>query len=114
MRQLLFALSVFLCVAATFGQERHGHRHDGYETQSHHRPAYMVDGNKVFYLGQPVKDASASSFETLRDGYAKDRWNVYFQGIKIDGAAANSFKVLRDGYAKDNWNHYYWGQKIKD
>lgn len=98
----------------SFGQQRHeGHlSHKKYEVGRNHRPSYFVDGDKVFFQGIPVRDASASSFSILRDGYAKDNWNVYYCGIKINDASSNSFKVLGYGYSKDDWNVYYNGLKI--
>ncbi|MCS4227214.1 hypothetical protein KUH03_28305 [Sphingobacterium sp. E70] len=30
-----------------------------------------------------MEDATASSFEYLEKGYAKDRWNQYYRGEKV-------------------------------
>lgn len=113
----LFLLTVLL-LGFVFGgisaQDRHeGHRdHEAYG--HHHRSPYFVSDGKVFFEGRELKDASASNFEILKDGYAKDTWNVYYFGGVINDALSNSFKVLRDGYAKDTWNVYFDGRKIKD
>ncbi|CAF4269739.1 unnamed protein product, partial [Adineta steineri] len=60
---------------------------------------------------QKIQGASATSFEVLNDGYAKDPWNVYYMGKKIEGASASSFQSLGQGMAKDAFNRYHLGQK---
>ena len=80
--------------------------------KSRRRARYTVGKYEVFYDGRPVKDASASTFDVLGDGYAKDRWTVYFEGIPVKDASAPSFRVLKDGYAADAWNVYYDGRRI--
>lgn len=114
-KYIILIFTIILCAICTFGQERHdGHKcHDRYETNRHHLPAYFISDNEVFFQGQRIKDASASSFDILGDGYAKDNWNVYYCGHKINDASSHSFKVLNYGYAKDNWNVYYNGVKIE-
>lgn len=76
------------------------------------REGYAKDSWNVYYLGRVIKGASADSFTTLGWGYAKDTWNVYFDGKKIKSASSDSFQLLRDGYAKDTWNVYFRGKKI--
>lgn len=77
------------------------------------RNMYMVTDYDVFYRGKKLDGASAYTFRTLADGYAKDAFDVYYKGKKIRGAAANTFKVLDDGYAKDAFSVYYKGNKIR-
>ena len=73
---------------------------------------YAKDNFRVFYNGQKIDGATASSFTLLGCGYAKDSFRVFYKGKKIDGATASSFVVLDNGYAKDNFNTYYKGNKI--
>lgn len=77
-----------------------------------HKRGYLISSFDVFYNGKKVEDASAQSFEVLKDGYAKDAFNVYWNGKKIQDASSHSFEVLRDGYAKDAFNTYYLGKRI--
>ncbi|MDY5680659.1 MAG: DKNYY domain-containing protein, partial [Prevotella sp.] len=46
-------------------------------------------------------------------GYSKDAFNVYYYGEKLNDASASSFKVDDDGYAHDAFSMYYYGKKIK-
>ncbi|WP_298033601.1 DKNYY domain-containing protein [uncultured Alistipes sp.] len=49
----------------------------------------------MFYAGQEVKGASASSFEGLGGGYGKDNWKVYYRGRELSGTSPASFGKLR-------------------
>ncbi|CAF0820695.1 unnamed protein product [Adineta steineri] len=72
---------------------------------------YSKDPWTVYFGGQKIQGASATSFEILNDGYAEDPWNVYYMGKKIEGASASSFQSLGQGMAKDAFNRYHLGQK---
>ena len=50
----------------------------------------------------------------LKDGYAKDAFDVYFYGEKVSDASASSFSVDENGYAHDTFSTYYFGKKIGD
>lgn len=73
---------------------------------------YSVRGGTVYYNGEKVKGARASSFKDLGWGYAKDTFDVYYCGKEID-ASSSSFKVLEDGYAKDSFDVFYRGKEVK-
>ena len=73
---------------------------------------YEVVGNKVYYNGVLVSNASAHSFKDLGWGYAKDSSRVYYCGKKLT-TTPSRFKALTDGYAMDSFDVYYFGQKIK-
>lgn len=102
MKTVLFLLTIaFGCV---FGDVAAQNRHreqpvPTFDTQSnhrnnyrnHHRPTYVVSNGKVFFNGHIVVGASAASFKTLSNGYAKDAWTVYYLGVKIDDAKSHSF-----------------------
>lgn len=49
---------------------------------------YLVSNFKVYYRGQVVEGATASSFSVVGEGYAKDNFRVFYKGQKIDGATA--------------------------
>lgn len=61
-------------------------------------------------MGQQVRGASASSFESLGNGYGKDFQDVYYTTQQIYGASASSFESLGNGYAKDYLHYYYMGR----
>lgn len=75
---------------------------------------YQVMSNSVLYNGRKIKDASASTFKILEDGYAKDAFEAYYLGNRIKDASSNSFQYLSEGYAKDAFNVYYLGKEVKD
>ena len=76
---------------------------------------YIKDTWNVYFRGQKVAGASASSFTDLGYGYGKDTWGVYYYGKKIDGATVSSFQILQPygGYAKDTWNVYFLENKVQ-
>lgn len=75
--------------------------------------AYKVSGNVVYFNGQRVKSAYASSFVDLGYGYGRDKYYAYFYGEKISGSQGSSFKVLDYGYSVDKYNVYFYGEKVK-
>ena len=87
-----------------------GHYGHGGRTLRDCCPQYIISNGQVYFDGREVKDASASGFKSLPDGYALDSWNVYYCGNRIDGAASQSFRVLGYGYAVDSWRVYYSGE----
>ena len=91
-----------------------GHsRRDRYEQRGRHRRSpYFITDDNVYFEGRLLKDASASTFKVLDDGYARDMWGVFYWGRKIEGASSESFRVLGYGYATDAWVVYYDGEKI--
>lgn len=93
------------------GYDRHD-RYDRRDRRSRRHSRYVVGTYEVFYDGRPLKDASASTFKVLRDGYAADAWHVYYDGMAVKDASASTFKVLADGYAADAWHVYYAGRRI--
>ena len=84
---LLTFLLLGFAIGDVSAQDRHdGHRaHEAYgqRDRHHHRSPYFVNDGKVFFEGRELKDASASSFAILKDGYAKDTWNTYYYGKVI-------------------------------
>ena len=109
---LIMILTIVICGTCASAQGRHeGHcRHDQFRQEYRHRHSpYFITDDKVFFEGRRIDGATASSFQILHDGYAKDTWTVYYCGEKINGASAESFKVLGYGYAKDTWNVYFDG-----
>ncbi|MFG5857621.1 DKNYY domain-containing protein, partial [Dysgonomonas sp. Shenzhen-Wh21] len=50
-----------------------------------------------------VKISCQRKITSLGGGYSKDDFSVYFRGEKLRGASASSFKYLGGGYGKDNW-----------
>ena len=79
-----------------------------------HTYGYYVTKFDVFFDGKKIKDASASTFKELGNGYAKDSFNVYYFGNTIPDCSPNTFQLLGDGYSKDAFNVYFDGHKIHD
>lgn len=93
----------------------HGHGHNpGGHGPGHMQPerGYEIVGNKVYYNGVLVNNASAYSFKDLGWGYAKDSSRAYYCGRKISNDPTR-FKVLADGYAMDAFDVYYFGEEIE-
>ena len=74
---------------------------------------YAMDNFDVYYCGKEI-DASTMNFTVLTDGYAKNSFDVFFLGKEVKGASPSSFKVLSNGYAKDSFDTFYMGKKIDD
>lgn len=91
----------------------HGHNH-GAHGPGHMQPerGYEIVGNKVYYNGVLVSNASVHSFKDLGWGYAKDSSRAYYCGRKISNDPTR-FKALADGYAMDAFDVYYFGQEIE-
>ncbi len=85
-----------------------------YDFRGHRDGGYFKSTFDVFYDGQKIEGASASSFQVLKNGYAKDSFNVFYRGKKIDGCSASSFAIIDGGYVKDSFNVYYYGTKVPD
>ena len=93
----------------------HGHGYNpGGHGPGHMQPerGYEIVGNKVYYNGVLVSNASAHSFKDLGWGYAKDSSRAYYCGRKISNDPTR-FKALTDGYAMDAFDVYYFGQEIE-
>ena len=54
-----------------------------------------------------------SSFKVLKGGYDKDAFNVYYRGEKVKDAMASSFVYDGRGYGHDAFNAYYKGKKLE-
>ncbi|MCC2096411.1 MAG: hypothetical protein KDJ29_05940 [Hyphomicrobiales bacterium] len=61
---------------------------------------YDITGDKVLWLGKPVKAADAHTFEILHEKIGRDATRIFFGAspAKVD---AMSFEVLNAGYARD-------------
>ena len=94
----------------------HNHVAPGHNTAQnppmHEERGYEIVGNKVYYNGVLVSNASAHSFKDLGWGYAKDGSRVYYCGKKLTNNPSR-FKALTDGYAMDSFDVYYFGKKIE-
>lgn len=45
--------------------------------------------------------------------YHKDKFNVYWNGNKVKEATASSFQDLGNGYGKDKYDYFYNGKLIQ-
>lgn len=78
-----------------------------------HERGYTVWGGALYYDGQRVEGASATSFSDLGGGYGKDPWTVFYLGRKVEGASAMNFRRVGGGYARDPWTVFYRGRKVE-
>lgn len=118
MKQILATTALLLTIAATPIQAQHPQETHPTNASSHHHhrheyPRYYVGQIYVYFEGEKIEGASASTFTILPDGYAKDAWHVYFEGSKMSNVLSNSFRVLDNGYARDDWSLFLDGHKVK-
>lgn len=118
MKQILATTALLLTIAATPIQAQHPQETHPTNASSHHHhrheyPRYYVGQIYVYFEGEKIEGASASTFTILSDGYAKDAWHVYFEGSKMSNVFSNSFRVLDNGYARDDWSLFLDGHKVK-
>lgn len=92
------------------------------ETVSTDSSCIATDAQSVIYAGRVYKNADADTFESIGNGYYKDKTNVYFVSTIINGADASSFVLLSfpvgcnnpgPSYAKDKNFVYYAGNVIQ-
>lgn len=68
--------------------------------------------DKIYFDGNFLSQADASSFEEVAFGYAKDMNHVYFLGKIIDGADPRTFKYDEIDYIFYDKNNVYEGGKV--
>lgn len=81
---------------------------------------FTKDNTRVWYMGQPVKDADPVTFRVLGHGYCLDADHVFFQDQIVKGADAGSIHPLpenetftEDGaFAMDKEAVYFRDKKI--
>lgn len=77
----------------------------------------FVDGETMsaeIYSGDiSIKDADASTFKYIGQGYGIDKKNIYFEGNSVSNTDVLTFNVIGKGYAVDKNNMYYRGKKIQ-
>lgn len=100
------------CSCCKCNDKLNGDKEHGRYDREKRKDAYFKDTFNVYYNGEKIPNASASSFKELGRGYAKDAFNVYYHGRKIEHASPSSFEIMEDGYARDAFNTYYHGKKI--
>lgn len=75
--------------------------------------AYTKDAKRVYFYGDVIPNADASSFIQLNDRYGKDLNHVYHMDTIMDGADISSFiaPYANVWYARDK-DHVYSGSKV--
>ena len=75
---------------------------------------FIIINNKVYTNGQLLNegDADAATFRVL-DGYCRDTSHIFYSG-KASPADVNSFETLSEGFAKDKDSAYYFGSILND
>jgi hypothetical protein len=69
--------------------------------------SYAKDKQKVFYKGDIIKGADATTFETLDEWYASDKNKGYYGRDSIISSKGRTFQVIDDYYSTDGVNVFY-------
>ncbi|MBI2451241.1 MAG: DKNYY domain-containing protein [Parcubacteria group bacterium] len=72
---------------------------------------FKIRNNIVYYHDLKVEGADVSTFQELKDEYAKDKNTFYYKSKAINNIDANSFVLVGNGFAKDK-NHVFFGNEI--
>ena len=67
---------------------------------------YGKDVNLVFFEGQQVLGADASSFEFVGDLYAKDKFRAFYAGDSIASSSSQGFRIIDSYYSADHKDAY--------
>lgn len=81
---------------------------------------YAVEKDGVYYKfwnegqgrGRWRIDADPETFESIGDGYGKDRQSVFYKGNPVPGADPATFTRMDGLYSKDRYRGYYAGDSI--
>lgn len=84
-----------------------------FSTQLYPFSDYAVDANKAYYQGLPIEGVNPIEVEVLDQLYMKTKQAVYFKDALIVNADVDSFQSLTQGYAKDKNNFYKEGKITK-
>ena len=68
---------------------------------------YGKDKNLVFFRGDKIPGADASSFISVDDLYAKDKSRGYYNGSPIESSHGASFTVIDNDYSTDGIDIFY-------
>ncbi|MDH5656551.1 MAG: DKNYY domain-containing protein [Spirochaetia bacterium] len=69
---------------------------------------YAKDNKYAYYKGSRLNNVQVEHFQSIGNGYAKDRNKVFFSGRDVEGAHALSFEALQDSpyMGKDKTDYY--------
>ena len=76
----------------------------------HYRNGYIVYEYWTFSFGtvtDTLHGADSTSFEILRNGFARDKSHVWYNSYPIDSADITTFEVIKGYYARDNRHIFY-------
>ena len=73
---------------------------------------FEKDNRHVYYEGQVIKDADATSFRYMRGSVGKDIKNIFYAGNTVNGADPKSFKIINEVYSHDNECVYFFDKII--
>ncbi|MBK6774880.1 MAG: DKNYY domain-containing protein [Flavobacteriales bacterium] len=68
---------------------------------------YGKDLHSVFYKGERIPGADASSFEFVGDLFAKDKFRVFYAGDSIHASSSRGFRIIDSYYSADH-KDIYW------
>ncbi len=68
---------------------------------------YGKDKNLVFFRGDKIPGADASSFVSVGDFYAKDKRRGYYNGSPIESSHGTDFRIIDNDYSTDGIDIFY-------
>ena len=68
---------------------------------------YAKDDKNVFYQGEPVYGADASTFEALDDLYARDKNKGYYCKDSVKASNGRTFRMINSYYSTDGLDVFY-------
>ena len=68
---------------------------------------YAKDDKKVFYKGEIIDGADASSFEAIGEFYARDNHRGYYAKDSIKHSNGKTFKIIDSYYSTDSTDIFY-------
>ncbi len=121
--KLKFVLSIIMLLASAFSSNS---QHltfsaDSVQMKRCGNGSYIIKKDSIFYkkdvpvwsciaFTQPeLVECDITSFEVLKNGYAKDKDNVFYNEIKINKVDYHSFSILEinQSFSKDRWAEPY-------
>jgi hypothetical protein len=75
--------------------------------------AYAKDNKKVFYQGEEIIGADASTFKALDEFYAKDKNFGWYGKDTIKTSEGKSFKIINSYYSTDGLDVFYVTEPLK-
>jgi len=70
---------------------------------------YAKDEKLAYYKGRSFKVKDLATLALINERFLKDKYQVYFERATVRNADPRSFRVLNQNYAEDTSHIYYYG-----